>query len=193
MPLIRQRNIICTFFAQNLAEQCHSRVCNFMSLPNGASSSEKMAAPPLVPNRVRKSVNLAEKRFAVLSQALQTFTSKAELDTTLQGVAELVVPDFCDWCTIDVLHDDWTFRRAAVACDDPRLHDIAGLLRTAFDATAEVPLGLGKTPHPLHFVISSPALLAAETEAKVPVFVAEKVEARAAVIKAAQTALVVPI
>jgi signal transduction histidine kinase/ActR/RegA family two-component response regulator len=164
-----------------------------MSSTNGTSSSEKMAAPPLVPSRVRKSVNLAEKRSAVLSQALQTFTSKAELDTTLQGVAELVVPDFCDWCTIDVLHDDWTFRRAAVACDKPRLDDIAGVLRTAFDATAEVPLGMGKAPHPLHFVILSPALLAAETETKVPGFIVDKVEARAAVIKAAQTALVVPI
>lgn len=40
-------------------------------------------------------------------------------EQTLQSVAKLAVPYFADWCSVDLLNDDRTISRVAVAHSDP--------------------------------------------------------------------------
>jgi PAS domain S-box-containing protein len=58
-----------------------------------------------------------EQRYLV--DASTVLGSSLELQRTLADVARLVVPTLADWCTIDLLRDDGTLERLAVAHVDP--------------------------------------------------------------------------
>ena len=62
----------------------------------------------------------AEKRRAFLARAMETLASSLDLSITLARVAELVVPELADWCTIDIQDPGTGLRRQiAVAHVDP--------------------------------------------------------------------------
>ncbi|MBD2006313.1 MULTISPECIES: hybrid sensor histidine kinase/response regulator [Cyanophyceae] len=72
---------------------------------------QEQAARAVAENSQQKSAFLAEVS-AVLSSSL-------EYEQTLQSVAKLAVPYFADWCSVDLLNDDRTIGRVAVAHCDP--------------------------------------------------------------------------
>lgn len=67
-----------------------------------------------------------EQRF--LADASRVLASSLDHDTTLGALAELAVPMLADYCFVDVLQDDGTVRRVAVATSEPEkvdvLHDL---------------------------------------------------------------------
>lgn len=73
---------------------------------------QEQAARALAENSQQQSAFLAEVS-AVLS------SSSLEYEQTLQSVANLAVPYFADWCSVDLLNDDRTIDRVAVAHSDP--------------------------------------------------------------------------
>ena len=62
---------------------------------------------------------LAEKRATFLAEASKVLASSLDYETTLEHVAQLVVGELADWCTIDVREDDGELRRVAVIHRDP--------------------------------------------------------------------------
>lgn len=61
----------------------------------------------------------ADERLAFLIGAGQELASSLDYATTLSNVAHLVVPRLADWCVIDVVEDDGSIDRLAVAHSDP--------------------------------------------------------------------------
>ncbi len=61
----------------------------------------------------------SERRFAFLSQAGSLLSSSLDYETTLANVAKLAVPDFADWCSVDVLDEKGEVQRVAVQHSDP--------------------------------------------------------------------------
>jgi PAS domain S-box-containing protein len=55
-----------------------------------------------------------------LSEASKTLASSLNYHDTLKAVAALGVPEICDWCAVDVLEDNGTINRLAVAHIDPK-------------------------------------------------------------------------
>jgi signal transduction histidine kinase/ActR/RegA family two-component response regulator len=68
-----------------------------------------------------------EQRF--LADASRVLASSLDHDTTLGALAELSVPMLADYCLVDVLHEDGTVRRIAVATAEPEKMDIVHELR----------------------------------------------------------------
>ncbi len=68
-------------------------------------------------------------RLAFLADASIELGKSLDLDQTTQRVARLAVPDFADWCAIDVVRDG-TLRRLAVAHVDPAKVELAMDLQT---------------------------------------------------------------
>lgn len=64
-----------------------------------------------------------EHRF--LAAAGRVLGTSLDLQQTLNDVAKLVVPDLADWCAIDIVRDDGTLERPAVAHADPAKVDLA--------------------------------------------------------------------
>ena len=61
----------------------------------------------------------SRQQSAFLAQVSAVLSSSLEYEQTLQSVAKLAVPYFADWCSVDLLNDDRTISRVAVAHCDP--------------------------------------------------------------------------
>ncbi len=67
---------------------------------------------------------MAEER-RLVAEASQLLASSMDYQATLRDVARLAVPEFADWCAIDVVGDDGTLRRLTVAYADPKKAKLA--------------------------------------------------------------------
>ena len=69
--------------------------------------------------QARAAAEAAHQRLVFLAAVSETLAGSLDYETTLAGVARLAVPQLADWCAIDLLEDDGTFRRLTVAHTDP--------------------------------------------------------------------------
>jgi PAS domain S-box-containing protein len=67
----------------------------------------------------RKMAESAQQQSAFLAEVSSMLASSLEYEQTLQSVATLAVPYFADWCSVDLLNDDCSISRVAVAHSDP--------------------------------------------------------------------------
>jgi len=61
----------------------------------------------------------AQRRSAFLADVSQMLASSLDYEQTLQSVAQLAVPYFADWCSVDLLNEDGSIVRVAVAHSNP--------------------------------------------------------------------------
>jgi PAS domain S-box-containing protein len=80
------------------------------------------AAMAVANSRLYLEAQHAQSRLSLLARASDQLASSLDYEQTLKGVAELAVPDFADWCVVDVL-DGARLERLAIAHRDP--HKIA--------------------------------------------------------------------
>jgi serine phosphatase RsbU (regulator of sigma subunit) len=74
----------------------------------------------------RTAADAAQERLAFLAEASTQLGSSLDYRTTLQNVARLAVPYIADWCVVDVLDQEGTPARVALAHTDPKLERWAG-------------------------------------------------------------------
>ena len=95
--------------------------------PRRFTEAEKSAAS-LLANLAAAAVGTAElyeaqRRLAedqrFVARASELLASSLEYERTLANVATLAVPQFADWCAIDMVEDDGSLRRLTVAHVDP--------------------------------------------------------------------------
>ena len=70
----------------------------------------------------------AERALHLLNKAGRMLASSLDYEETLQRVAWIAVPTFADWSVVDLLDNDGTARRVAVAHADPQQADLAAKL-----------------------------------------------------------------
>lgn len=85
---------------------------------------------------------LAELRQALLAEAGRILGSSLEYEVTLSQVSELVVPQFSDWCGLDLLGDDGQVRRLAVVHRDPAKVELANEYRRRYPPQPDDKAGL---------------------------------------------------
>lgn len=62
---------------------------------------------------------LIENNLSFLSRASTTLSTSLDYRMTMQTIAELMVPDIADWCTVDMLNEDNQLQLVALAHKDP--------------------------------------------------------------------------
>ncbi|MCC5614143.1 AAA family ATPase [Nostoc sp. CHAB 5836] len=67
----------------------------------------------------RQEAEADQQRAAFLAEVSTTLASSLNYESTLASVANLVVPYFADWCSVDLLQDNQSIHRVAVAHRDP--------------------------------------------------------------------------
>jgi PAS domain S-box-containing protein len=91
----------------------------------------------------------SERRFAFLAQAGSLLSSSLDYETTLANVAKLAVPDFADWCSVDILDERGEVQRVAVQHSDPEKIRFADEFRQKYppreDDAVRVVLRTGKS------------------------------------------------
>jgi PAS domain S-box-containing protein len=84
------------------------------------------------------------QQLAFLAEASTTLASSLDVETTLTNVAHLVVPQFADWCAVDVLDEDGALRRLTVAHRDPEKAEAATRSRDEYPPTVDEREGTGR-------------------------------------------------
>lgn len=94
-------------------------------------------------SRARRLVEAQEarRRSEFLAEAGRVLSVSLDYQETLTTVAELAVRAFADFCVVDLLGDDGSLHRVAVACGDPARQPLADRLRT-FAPDPAAPLGI---------------------------------------------------
>ena len=75
----------------------------------------------------------ALERAAFLTEASAVLAGSLEYGTTLKAVANLVVPTIADWCAVDILAEDDTLERVAVAHVDPAKLELTRTIRARYE------------------------------------------------------------
>jgi len=78
-----------------------------------------------------------------LAEASSLLASSLEYKTTLNNVAQLAVPDLADWCAVDILEEDNSIDRLAIAHVDPSRVEWARRLQEDRPVSVEDPYGVG--------------------------------------------------
>ena len=73
-----------------------------------------------------------ESDLRFLAQASAELSALTDYQTTLDRIAHLAVPEFADWCTVDMLAGDGGLERVAVAHVDPQKEHLAREMRRRF-------------------------------------------------------------
>jgi signal transduction histidine kinase len=86
----------------------------------------------------------AQRRAAFLAEASRILAASLDWTATLERVAHLALPGFADWCVVDVVEEDRSLHRVAVAHVDPARADAAHQLRTRYPPALNWPAGVPK-------------------------------------------------
>ncbi|MEG4346318.1 PAS domain S-box protein [Microcoleus sp. A003_D6] len=86
----------------------------------------------------------SQQQSAFLAQVSAVLSSSLEYEQTLQSVAKLAVPYFADWCSVDLLNDDRTIGRVAVAHSDPEKVKLGWELAQRFPRHLDDGYGIAK-------------------------------------------------
>ena len=79
-----------------------------------------------------------------LAEAGATLSSSLDYRATLAGVARLSVPQLADWCTVDILEEEGSLERLAVAHQDPEKVALARRLQDRCPPDPDASHGVGR-------------------------------------------------
>ncbi|HZT58318.1 MAG TPA: PAS domain S-box protein [Pyrinomonadaceae bacterium] len=112
------------------------------ALANLAGSAISSAELYEEQSRMRAAAEAAERRAQLLAEASTLLASSLDYETTLKQVARLAVPDLADWCGVDMLGEDNSINRLAVAHTDPAKVEWARELQRRYPPDPEEPHGV---------------------------------------------------
>ncbi|WP_298908124.1 AAA family ATPase [uncultured Nostoc sp.] len=92
----------------------------------------------------RLEAEAAQQRAAFLAQVSTTLASSLDYESTLTSVANLVVPYFADWCSVNLLQDNQAINQVAVAHRDPEKVKLAWELYQRYPRDLDVSEGVAK-------------------------------------------------
>ncbi|MDE3198710.1 MAG: GAF domain-containing protein [Acidobacteriota bacterium] len=97
---------------------------------NLATALGNLAAAAIEISELYRAQDEERKRAMFLASAGAVLGSSLDVETTLNAIARLAVPEIADWCTIDLLDADGSLRRVSIAHSDP---DRAARARALFE------------------------------------------------------------
>ena len=115
-------------------------------------------------DRALAEAEISARRLALLAEASTLIASSLDYKATLASVARLVVPRIADWCAIDVLEEDGSLQRLAVAHTDPARVALAHELQRRYPVDMNASQGMAqvlRTGEPALVAEVSDELLAA--------------------------------
>jgi serine phosphatase RsbU (regulator of sigma subunit)/anti-sigma regulatory factor (Ser/Thr protein kinase) len=84
------------------------------------------------PNHQAGGVLSPQRALAFLAQASAVLARSLDYERTLAEVAQLAVPEFADWCAVDVVQEDGSLRQITSGHPDPRMEELLLELRRRY-------------------------------------------------------------
>src|SRR5919201_789331 len=102
----------------------------------GRPSRKKPTGTPLAmaddPTQRSGGVLDPQRALAFLAEASAVLARSLDYERTLVDVAQLAVPEFADWCAVDVVQDDGSLRQITSGHPDPRMEELLMELRRRY-------------------------------------------------------------
>ncbi|QFS48617.1 AAA family ATPase [Nostoc sphaeroides] len=92
----------------------------------------------------RQEAEADQQRATFLAQISTTLASSLDYESTLASVANLAVPYFADWCGVDLLQNNQSINRVAVAHRDPEKVKFGWELYQRYPRKLDAPEGVAK-------------------------------------------------
>jgi PAS domain S-box-containing protein len=89
-------------------------------------------------------VQVSAQHFRFLADASAMLSSSLDYGATLDSLAKLVVPDFGDWCSIELVADDGSIEVVAMNHSDPSKLELARDLQRRWPTDRDAPTGTPK-------------------------------------------------
>ena len=83
-------------------------------------------------------------QLAFLAEMSSLLASSLDYETTLANVAHLIIPQFADWCAVDVVAEDGSIQRIAVVHKDPAKEEWARRSRDSHPPDPDEPEGAAR-------------------------------------------------
>jgi signal transduction histidine kinase len=83
-----------------------------------------------------------EEQYHFLAKAGELLASSLDYEKTLKSIANLIVPDLADWCTVHIQEEDGTIRQLALAHGDPAMMRYAEELNVRYPSDYNAPGGI---------------------------------------------------
>ena len=135
-----------TFYYRQLHQFSETEVRVATALANLAGAAISSTELYEEQSRMRAEAEAAEQRAYFLAEASTVLASSLDYRTTLTQVAQLAVPDLADWCAVDMVGEDHSITRLAVAHTDPAKVVWAQELQRRYPPDPQAPRGV---PHVL--------------------------------------------
>jgi len=71
----------------------------------------------------------AEERLRYIAEISNFLSTSLDYEETLKQIAKISVPQFADWCSVDILNEDGSIRRLPIAHTDPSKAELARKLQ----------------------------------------------------------------
>lgn len=129
------------------------RLTNFVGVQNdvtGRKKDEEERDLLLLREQIaREEAEAAKRRLGLLARAGEMLSASLQYSATAARVARLTIPEFADWCLVDILEEDGSLKQLAAAHADPEKEELvqelarhreldAGALREAHRLSAGV-------------------------------------------------------
>ena len=99
------------------------RLANFVGVQSdvtGRKKDEEERDLLLLREQVaREEAEAARRRLGLLAGAGEVLSASLQYEATIQRVARLTIPEFADWCLVDILEEDGSLKQLAGAHADP--------------------------------------------------------------------------
>jgi len=92
----------------------------------------------------RAEAEAAQRTLAFVAEAGTVLAGSLDYEATLQSVVQLAVPVVADWCAVDLIEEDGSLRRAALAHADPAKLELARRLQPGFPFDPGAPYSRAK-------------------------------------------------
>jgi len=112
-------SVTLTFYYHEVRRFSEDEVRAATALANLAACAITAAQLGREQQALREAAEAAERRSKFLAQASKVLASSLDYETTLKHIAELVVPELADWCTVHLVRPGELAQQVAVAHVDP--------------------------------------------------------------------------
>ena len=108
------------------------------------TSISQQAAYTIDRARLYDAERRTRQQLEFLAEASQILTESLDVDTTLERLAILAVPQMGDWCSIELVEPDGSLRNVAVAHSDPAKVELAQEFRRRYPLRPDDPAGVSR-------------------------------------------------
>jgi PAS domain S-box-containing protein len=131
-----------TFYYRSLHRCSETEVRVATALANLAGSAISSTELYEEQSRMRAEAEDAERRASYLGEASRVLASTLDYQKTLAQVAQLSVPNLADWCAVDMVGEEGSLVRLAVAHSDPAKVSWAHELQQKYPVDMDAPQGV---------------------------------------------------